>query len=120
RETVNKRGELVVIEDREKQFNLEVGDETDFVATVTTPFKKEHRSIRVGDWAEMLVVSNRPDLSRITKITDVYVSDANLWVSDYPYLRRDAFKEVSEKIRRDYDASRYESSRYEESRYNDY
>ncbi|MEM9449513.1 MAG: phosphate ABC transporter permease [Cyanobacteria bacterium P01_E01_bin.6] len=104
RETVDKRGELVVIEDRERRLNIEVGDETDFVATVQMPLKKEHRSIRVGDWAEMLVVSNRADLSRIAKITDVYIPDANLWISDYPYLRRDTFLDVSKRIRRNYGA----------------
>ncbi|MEB3211536.1 MAG: phosphate ABC transporter permease [Leptolyngbyaceae bacterium] len=129
RETVDKRGDLVVIEDREKLFNLEVGDDTGFVATVKTPLKKEHRSIRVGDWAEMVVMSNRPDLSRIMKISDVFVSDANLWVSDYPYLRRDAFMEVSKRIRRGYDDPRYDDPqsddapygkpRYGKPRYND-
>jgi hypothetical protein len=119
RETVNKRGELVVIEDREKQFNLEVGDDTGFVATVKTPLKKSHRSIRAGDWAEMVVVSNRPDLSRIAKITDVYVPDANQWVSDYPYLRRDAFLEVSNRIRRNYDEAQYDAPQYADPRYDD-
>ena len=101
-ETVNKKGELVVIENRERRLNLEVGDETDFTTIVQMPLKREHRSIRVGDWAEMLVLSNRPDLSRIMKVTDVYIPDANLWISDYPYLRRDAFMEVSKKLRRQY------------------
>jgi len=102
RETVNKRGELVVLENLEKQLVLEVGDETDFVAKIQVPLKKEHRNIRVGDWAEMLVVSNRPDLSRIMKISDIYIPDAKLWVSDYPYLQRDAFADVSKRIRREY------------------
>ncbi len=101
-ETVDKKGELVVIENRERRLTLEVGDETGFSARIKVPLKREHRNIRVGDWAEMLVLSNRPDLSRIMKITDVYVPDANLWVSDYPYLRRDAFKEVSKRIRREH------------------
>ncbi len=101
-ETVNKKGELVIIENREKRLTLEVGDDTDFTARIQVPLKKEHRNIRVGDWAEMLVLSNRPDLSRIMKITDVYIPDANLWVSDYPYLRRDAFIDVSKRIRRGY------------------
>jgi hypothetical protein len=101
-ETVDKKGELVVIENRERRLNLEVGDETGFSARIQVPLKREYRNIRVGDWAEMLVLSNRPDLSRIMKITDVYVPDANLWVSDYPYLRRDAFKEVSKRLRSEY------------------
>lgn len=100
-ETVNKHGELVLIENRERRLNLEVGDETGFTAKIQVPLKREHRAIRRGDWAEMVVVSNRPDLSRIMKVTDIYIPDANLWVSDYPYLRRDVFMEVSKRLRRD-------------------
>lgn len=98
-ETVNKRGELVIIENREPRLNLEIGDETGFTTLVKVPLRKQHRDIRPGDWAEMVVLSNRPDLSRIMKITDVFIPDANLWVSDYPYLRRDTFREVSRRLR---------------------
>lgn len=97
-ETVNKRGELVIIENRERRLNLEVGDEAGFVTKVQVPLQRAHRAIRRGDIAEMLVVSNRPDLSRITKTSDLYLSDYGLWVSDYPYLRRDAFMEVSREL----------------------
>lgn len=97
-ETVNKQGELVIIENRERRINLEVGDDTGFVTTIQAPLQKVHRSIRRGDRAELLVMSNRPDLSRIMQVSDVYVSDADLWVSDYPYLRRDAFLEVNRRL----------------------
>lgn len=98
-ETVDKKGELVVIENREKRLNLEIGDETGFTTVVQVPLQKRHRDIRPGDWAELVMLSNRPDLSRIMKITDVFIPDAKLWVSDYPYLRRDAFLDVSRRLR---------------------
>jgi hypothetical protein len=97
-ETVNKQGELVIIENRERRINLEVGDETGFVTTVQAPLLRAHRSIRRGDIAELLVMSNRPDLSRILFVSDVYLSDYDLWVSDYPYLRKDAFIDVSRRL----------------------
>jgi hypothetical protein len=93
-ETTNRYGELVIVEDRERRLNLEVGDETGFTARHQVPLKRIHQAIRVGDRAEMVLMSNRPDLSRITQISDLYLPDCDLWVSDYPYLRRDTFKQV--------------------------
>lgn len=97
-ENVNDRGDLVIVENRERRFNLEVGDETGFVTHIQVPLKREHQAIRIGDPAEMLVLSSRPDLSRIAKISDVYVPGADVWVSDYPYLRRDEFQAVSREL----------------------
>lgn len=100
-ETVNKQGELVIVENRERRLNLELADESDFTARLHVPLKREHKVIRKGDMAEMLLLSNRDDLSRISKITDVYLPDHDLWVSDYPYLRRDAFLEVRQQLQRE-------------------
>lgn len=97
-ETVNERGELVIVENRERRLNLEVGDETGFSAKLQVPLKRDHRMIRPGDIAEMLVVSNRPDLSRIFRVTDVFLPDYNFWVSDYPYIRRDLYVDVRKQL----------------------
>lgn len=99
-ETVNKQGDLVIIENRERQLNLVIGDESGFTTKAQVPLQRSHQVIRPGDVAEMVVMSNRPDLSRISRFSDIYMSDYNLWVSDYPYLRRDAFIFVSRKLRR--------------------
>ena len=100
-ETVNDRGDLVIVENRERRINLRLGDETGFSTTVQAPLQRNHKSIRPGDMAEMLVISNRPDLSRIAKVSDVYIPNANLWVSDYPYLQRDVFTQVSRALKYD-------------------
>ncbi|MEM8779949.1 MAG: phosphate ABC transporter permease [Cyanobacteria bacterium P01_G01_bin.49] len=97
-ETVNKWGELVVIENRERRINLEVGDREGFRATVQSPVNKLYKAIKPGQIAEMLVLSKQGDLSRIDKITDVYLPQLNLWVGDYPYLRRDVFTEISDQL----------------------
>lgn len=97
-ETVNKQGELVVIENRERRINLEVGDASGFTTTMQAPLLRIHRSIRRGDTAEMLVLSNRADLSRIMQVSDVYLPESEIWVSDYPYLRRDSFLDVSRRL----------------------
>jgi len=97
-ETVNNRGDLVIVENREKRLNLEVGDETGFTALLKVPLKVSHKMINRGQVAEMLVMSNYSDLSRIEEISEIYIPSRNLWVSDYPFLREDYFKEVSRRI----------------------
>ncbi|MFQ4142143.1 phosphate ABC transporter permease [Chlorogloeopsis sp. ULAP02] len=98
-ETVDGKGDLVIVENREKRINLEVGDDTGFTAQIKAPLRVEHKAITRGQVAEMVVMSNRPDLSRIEQITDVYIPRRELWVNDYPYLRRDYFPEVSRRLR---------------------
>ncbi len=101
-ENVNNRGELVVVENRERCLNVEVGDETGFTAQLRVPLKRYHRAIDLGDVAEMLVLSNRGDLGRIAQTSDIYIPDHNLWVSDYPYLQQDAFIDVSRRLSTQY------------------
>ena len=96
--TTNKRGELMVVEDRQKQLNLEVGDETGFSTRLQVPLRREYKAIRRGQIAEMMVMSNKPDLSRINKVSDIFIPDLDLWVSDYPYLRRDEFADISREL----------------------
>lgn len=100
-ETVNNKGELVIIENREKQINLEVGDETGFSIEFVAPLRPAHKVITRGQIAEMVVMSNRADLSSIEEFSDIYFPSRNLWVSDYPYLRRDFFNEVGRRLRED-------------------
>lgn len=97
-ETVNKRGELVVIENRERRINLEVGDNEQFRARIKAPVKRIYKSINPGDIAEMVILSKKSDLSRIDKITDVYLPQHNFWLGEYPYLRRDVFTQVSDEL----------------------
>ncbi len=97
-ETVNDRGELVVVENRERKLNLVVEDESGFMTEAQVPLKREHQAIAPGDTAEMVVLSNRPDLSRIAKVSDIFVPRCGVWVSNYPYLRRDEFESVSRRL----------------------
>ncbi|HAG83155.1 MAG TPA: phosphate ABC transporter permease [Cyanobacteria bacterium UBA12227] len=94
-ETVNNRGELVIVENRERRLNLEVGDETGFATLMQAPLRRTHKGIAPGQIAEMLVMSNQPDLARIAKTSDIYIPRLDVWVSDYPYLQRNIFSQVS-------------------------
>ncbi len=98
-ETVNRNGELVIVENRERRLNLELGDDPDFTTVVQVPMKKNYLTIQPGALAEVVIVSNRPDLSFISATSDVYVPDYDLWIRDYPFLRRDVFLEVSRELR---------------------
>ena len=94
-ETVNQRGELVIVENRERWINLVLGDRTGFEVEVQAPLERIYKGIKPGQTAELLVLSNDLDLGRINKISDAYIPGQKLWVGQYPYLQRDVFTEVS-------------------------
>ncbi|MBE9046493.1 phosphate ABC transporter permease [Pleurocapsales cyanobacterium LEGE 10410] len=97
-ETVNQRGELVIVENRERWINLVLGDKTGFEVDVQAPLQRIYKGIKPGQTAELLVMSNQPDLGRINKISDAYIPSQNLWVGQYPYIQRDVFVEVSRQL----------------------
>lgn len=97
-ETVNQRGELVIIENRERWINLILGDKTGFEVRVQAPLQRIHKGIKPGQTAELLVLSNEQDLSQINKISDAFIPQRNIWVGQYPYLQRDVFLEVSRQL----------------------
>ncbi|OCQ95010.1 phosphate ABC transporter permease [Oscillatoriales cyanobacterium USR001] len=99
-ETVNKKGELVIVDNLERMINVEVGDKTGFTTQLKAPINRSHQEIVPGQVALMIVMSNEEDLSRIAKASDIYIPSRNIWVSDYPYLRRDVFIEVSNQLKR--------------------
>ncbi|MGD1901912.1 MAG: phosphate ABC transporter permease [Geitlerinemataceae cyanobacterium] len=99
-ETANQYGELTIVENRERMLNLEVGDRTGFETSLQVPLQKQHRLLGAGLSVQMLVLSEVADLSSIAEISDVFVPSRNLWVSDYPTVRRDAFMAVGRQIGR--------------------
>ena len=97
-ETVNQRGELVIVENRERWINLVLGDRTGFEVEVQAPLQRIYKGIKPGMTGELLVLSNELDLSQINKISDAYIPQLNLWVGQYPYIQRDVFIEVSRQL----------------------
>ncbi|MFP4133690.1 MAG: phosphate ABC transporter permease [Halothece sp.] len=97
-ETVNEYGELVIVENRERRINLQVGDQNGFEIQIQAPLLRLHRNIKPGQVVELLVLSKDSDLERISKVTDAYIPQLDIWVSNYPVLRRDIFVEVSEEL----------------------
>lgn len=97
-ESVNKRGELVIVENRERWLNLVLVDETGFELEVKAPLKRIYKAIAPGQIAQLVVLSNQANLSKIDKITDAYIPSQNIWIGEYPWLQRDVFLEVSRQI----------------------
>lgn len=97
-ETVNQRGELVIVENRERWINLVLGDKTGFEVEVQAPLQRIYKGIKPGYTAELLLLSNKSDLRQIDKISDAYIPRQNIWVGQYPYIQRDVFIEVSRKL----------------------
>lgn len=91
-------GRLEIIENREKRINIEVGDREGFRVTVQAPVKRIYKLIARGQVAELLLLSKQPDLERIDKFTDLYLPQFDLWVGEYPYLRRDIFRDISAEL----------------------
>jgi hypothetical protein len=89
---------LIVIENRERRINVQVGDNSGFTTRIQAPLKRIHKSIRPGAVAELIVLSQSPDLSTFAKLTDIYLPQQNLWIGEYPYLRRDVFTQMSQDI----------------------
>jgi hypothetical protein len=110
-ETVNNSGQLVIVENRERRLNLEVEDETGFATQLQVPLRRTHKGIAIGQVAEMLVMSYQSDLRSIVKTSDIYIPSLNRWVSDYPYLQREVFAQVSQKLMSKTDEADYPTNR---------
>ncbi len=103
-ERINQKGQLVIVENREKRINLEIADKTGFKADIQAPLSRLHKVIKAGEMAELIVLSNQPDLGSIKQITDAYLPRYNLWIGDYPYLKRDYFLSLREDLKAVYNS----------------
>ena len=75
-----------------------MGDREGFRATIQAPIKKIYKAIAPGQVAELIIFSRQSDLSRIDKISDLYLPTQNFWIGEYPYLRRDIFREIRREL----------------------
>ena len=110
-ERINERGQLIIVENREKKINLEIVDKTGFRTEIQGRLNRFHKAIKPGDMVELIAISNQPSLSNIQKVTDAYIPRYNLWVSDYPFIKRDYFIQVRERLRDTYNARKRQRRR---------
>ena len=96
REQTDRSGRLELVENKRTWLCLELEDEEGYLGQLRFPLdEKKHQVIRRGMVVRCLVLSERPDFSRIGAISDGWLPQVKLWVGDYPYLLRPAFEELS-------------------------
>jgi len=120
-ENFDSRGRLDVSYNTESFFNIELGDRTGFVTTLRVPMRREYKRIQPKQEVCMLLLSNDPSFRRVSKITtDAYMPQLNLWISDYPYLRRDVFLNlIRYMLSRGNPVDEYEDVEYPDDDYED-
>ncbi|MEB3318072.1 MAG: hypothetical protein VKO39_08030 [Cyanobacteriota bacterium] len=94
REQADRSGRLELVENRRTWLCLELADEDGYLGQLRFPMEKKHQAIRPGMVVRCLVLSERPDFSRIGAISDGWLPQLKLWVGEYPYLLRPAFEEL--------------------------
>jgi len=94
REQADRSGRLELVENRRTWVCLELEDEDGYLGQLRFPMEKKHQAIRRGMVVRCLVLSERPDFSRIGAISDGWLPQAKLWVGEYPYLLRPAFEDL--------------------------
>ncbi|MCT0198706.1 hypothetical protein KQ313_03270 [Synechococcus sp. CS-1325] len=93
-EQADKSGRLELVENRRTWLCLELEDDEGYLGQVRFPMDKKHKLIRRGMTIRCLVLSERPDFSRIGALSDAWIPALKLWVGEYPYLLRPAFEEL--------------------------
>jgi hypothetical protein len=94
KEQADQRGRLELVENRRTWLSLELEDDEGYLGSVRFPMEKKHQTIRRGMVVRGLVLSERPDFSRIDAMTDAWIPQIKAWVGEYPYLLRPAFEEL--------------------------
>ncbi|TGG91840.1 MAG: hypothetical protein ERJ67_07495 [Aphanocapsa feldmannii 277cV] len=94
REDVSASGRLELVESKRTWLSLELEDEGGYIGRLSFPLARAHQTIRRGEVVCCLAFSPRRDFSRITDLSDAWLPGMDIWVGDYPYLRRELFEEL--------------------------
>lgn len=78
-----------------------VGDDSGAETEINVPWRLEYLRIKVGEPAELLVLSQRRELDRFKAIREVYLPLSGTWVAEYPFVRRDVFRSISYALERE-------------------
>ena len=94
REQSNRQGRLELIEKKRTWLVIELEDEDGYLDKISFPMENKHSQIRIGSNIRCLVSSNYRNFDREIYLTDAWLPDENIWIGEYPYLLRPAFKEI--------------------------
>ena len=94
REQSNRLGRLELIEKKRTWLVIELEDEDGYLDKISFPMENKHSQIKLGSRIRCLVSSNYRNFDREIFLSDAWSPDANIWIGEYPYLLRPAFKEI--------------------------
>ena len=94
REQSNREGRLELVEKKRTWLVVELEDDDGYLDKISFPMENKHSRIRIGDSIRCLVSSNYRNFNREIYLTDAWLPDSNIWVGEYPFLLRPAFKEI--------------------------
>ena len=94
REQTNRYGNLEIVENKRTWLTIELEDEDGYLSKISFPMEKRHSIITRGLRVKCLVSANERSFNGKLFLTDAWLPEINLWVGDYPYLLRPAFKEI--------------------------
>ena len=77
---------------------LLLGDDSGARVELEVPLQPEHRAVRPGTAAELLVLSEEPGLRRFFAVRETYLPELGLWISEYPFIQRRIFEDISTAI----------------------
>jgi hypothetical protein len=98
RKKLDEDGELYIEEVRERQFEMEIGDETGVLYRVRARDDPRYRRIVKKQSVLALVKAYSRDLRRRPTLSEVYVVKLGEWVGDVSYLDREAFLQLADEL----------------------
>lgn len=75
-------------------FQVSFSDASGASIDMEVPMQREFASVRPGDEAVGVVVSDVATLERFKCLRDVFLPGVGCWVSEYPFIERSAFLRV--------------------------
>jgi len=63
-----------------------------------TQWKESYEKLRKQMKIETIIASPAKDFSMLTMVTDAWVPSCDVWIGDYPYLKKEVFMEFTSSI----------------------
>jgi hypothetical protein len=98
REKLDENGDLYIEEVRERQFEMEMGDETGVTYRLRAKDDPRYGRIVKKQSVIGLVKAYSRDLARRPTLSEVYVVKLGEWVGDVSYLDREAFLDMADEL----------------------
>jgi len=75
-----------------------LGDDSGARLLLEVPLQPEHRNVRVGDAAELMVLSDEPGLQRFRALREAYLPEQGIWLCEYPFVERRKMEALSDAL----------------------